>query len=120
MSVPKYDFFLSYHAQDRDVVAGLVELLHSSGLSVWFDLNLRPGQSYKAAVDSVIRDCRAVMVCVGRQGLSDFAEAQLQLARDRDQRIVPVLLPSAAALPDPLRRDQAVDLRAPDAQEQLL
>jgi len=120
MSGVKYDFFVSYHAEDRDVVAGLVELLRSSGLTVWFDLDLRPGQSYKAAVDSVIRDCRAVMVCVGRQGVSDFAEAQLELAHEREQTIVPVLLPSAGELPYPLMRYQAVDLRAPDAEAQLL
>jgi len=120
MNAAKYDFFLSYNAQDRDVVAGLAELLKSSGLTVWFDLNLRPGQSYKAAVETVIRECRAVIVCVGRHGLSDFAEAQLELARERSLPIVPVLLRSAGEIPFALARYQAVDLRAADAEAQLL
>lgn len=120
MTAAKWDFFLSYNAQDRDVVAGLVELLRSSGLTVWFDLNLRPGESYKAAVDREIRECRAVMVCVGQRGVSDFAEAQIEMARQRSLQIVPVLLPSARELPSPLAMYQAIDLRADNAQDQLV
>ena len=120
MSDGKYDFFVSYNSQDRDVVAGLVELLRSGGLSVWSDLELVVGESYTRAVDAVIRDCRAVLVCVGGHRLSEFVLAEIDMARQRLQTIVPVLLPSAEELPDPLRRYQAIDLRAPDAEAQLL
>lgn len=55
------DVFISYASADREVVAGLADALESSGLSVWWDRELSPGQDFSAEIDRELNSAYCIV-----------------------------------------------------------
>lgn len=54
--------FLSYSREDRLRVAPLVDFLTSKGLSVWWDRDIQPGESFEESIDQQILKANCVIV----------------------------------------------------------
>jgi len=56
------DVFISYASEDKKRVTPLVKALESHGLSVWWDRNIQPGQSFSNVIEEALNKCRCVIV----------------------------------------------------------
>lgn len=54
--------FLSYSREDRDRVKPLVAALETENISVWWDRDLVPGDSFEETIDSEIRQAECIVV----------------------------------------------------------
>src|SRR5215475_7628768 len=63
---PAYDAFLSYHWRDRAQVEDLARSLGDRGVHAFLDRwYFIPGLPWPQRLEAALRDCRAVVVCVG-------------------------------------------------------
>ena len=99
---PSADFqlFLSYHRPDLGWVQELAAELSRQGLSYWLDEEqLLLGDQGRA-----IRAAPAVAVCVGASGIGPWESQEMQGALleavSRGLRVIPVILPGAAQVPE--------------------
>lgn len=86
------DVFVSYAAEDRDRVRLLVEHIERTGISVWWDRNLRVGSFFERVIDHEIRRARAVVVVWTRNSARShwvIGEAMAGLTREI---LLPVIL----------------------------
>ena len=61
-----YDVFLSYHWRDHAYVEGIARALRDRNLHVFLDRwYLHPGRPWTQELETVMRGCRAVAVCIG-------------------------------------------------------
>lgn len=117
--MPPIDVFLSYNSGERSEVLALAEILLERGIRPWVDFwSLVPGEPWHGKVEEAIAAAPAAAMLVGREGLGPWQErescALLCEAVKRGVRVIPVLLPSAPALPQLplfLRGFTWVDLR---------
>ena len=56
------DIFISYAAEDRDRVESLVEVLKTSGLTVWWDRQIEAGISFDRAIEKELASAACVLV----------------------------------------------------------
>ena len=54
--------FLSYSRDDLDRVRPLVTALEAEGLTVWWDRELNPGESFAETIDREIQEAKCVVV----------------------------------------------------------
>src|SRR3954454_15358630 len=96
-----FEIFLSYNSADRDDVSQIASKLHDLGFAVWFDeWLLIPGTPWQPALITGIDASRSVAVFVGPSGVGPWESAEMMLAldralKDRNFRVIPVLLPGA-------------------------
>ena len=96
-----FDIFLSYSRADQEMVERLGRALRERHLTVFVDRwYLVAGQSWPAALEEHLRDCRAFAVCIGASGVSGWQQREHYKALDRQARepgfpVIPVLLPGA-------------------------
>jgi hypothetical protein len=124
--------FLSHAGADSGAAAALSALLRGAGVEVWLDVErLRPGDLWQHEISSALKRSQALILYVGRSGIAQWVDFEVQVALDRNARergfrIIPVLGPGsdAAALPEFVRLFQWLDLRegepAPDKLRALL
>jgi len=115
MADKKYDLFLSYNREDGEYVEGLVDLLQTSGLQVWFDRRNAAGQTWAIALTGAIESSAAIGVCVGA---GDWPRREWESARAQGLRCIPILLPEARGVPSEIAECQALDFR-PQSRGQL-
>jgi hypothetical protein len=102
--VTDFDIFLSYHSADQVLVESIAETLQTKGLKPWLDKwCLVPGRSWQQELATILRSCPSFAVCVGPDGLGDWAREELLVAQDRAAKersfkLIPILLPG---VPDP-------------------
>ena len=100
----RFDVFLSHSGADKPAVERIAEKLKRAGLEPWLDKwYLAPGGRWQDELAAALRASAACAVFVGREELGAWAHEELALARDRaakdrDFRLIPVLLPG---LPEP-------------------
>ncbi|MFY9952198.1 TIR domain-containing protein, partial [Bradyrhizobium sp.] len=114
-----FDVFLSYSRADAPNAQRLVQLLRSRGLKVFFDRDyLTPGQAWPTLLEKHLRACRAIVICLGPEGLGPWQQREHYVALDRQVQedqfpVIPLLLPGAK---DPplgfLRLSTWIDLKA--------
>lgn len=114
-----FDVFLSYSRADAPNAQRLVQLLRSRGLKVFFDRDyLTPGQAWPTLLEKHLRACRAIVICLGPEGLGPWQRREHYVALDRQVQedqfpVIPLLLPGAK---DPplgfLRLSTWIDLKA--------
>src|SRR5215471_13613520 len=115
---PRYDAFLSYHWRDRVQVEELARALGDHGLRVFLDRwYLTPGLPWPQRLETALRDCRAVVVCVGAGEMGPWQQREAYVALERQGRdttfpVIPVLLPGAEPALGFLGQLTWVDLRA--------
>ncbi len=56
------DIFISYARSDRDTARRLAAYLKDSGLSVWWDMSLKPGEVFREEIERRIGEARHVIV----------------------------------------------------------
>ena len=72
MSLQKqnFDLFLSYNSRDHEQVEDLARRLRLHPLTLFFDRwYLTPGLRWRPALEDTLASCRAVVVCVGPNGM---------------------------------------------------
>jgi hypothetical protein len=97
-----FDVFLSYHSTDREPVASIAAKLSAAGLKVWWDQDLRcmpAGAIWMVQMETGIRRSRATAACIG-PGIQGYWQEEeymlaLNLQRQRNNPVIPVLLPSS-------------------------
>ena len=119
--MPQVDLFLSYNSSDREVAFRLKTRLQAEGLTTFLDReNLPRGLSWSRALEEALRNCRAVGVLVGRDGLGPFqmrevevaiARQALEEAAGRSFVVAPILLPGSDPPLGFLTLNSWIDLR---------
>ncbi len=56
------DIFISYARPDRDYARRLASYLEDAGLSVWWDMSLKPGEVFREEIERRIGEARHVIV----------------------------------------------------------
>ena len=56
------DIFISYSRDDQAVARQYADALKAEGFSVWWDTELRPGESFDAVIEAALRAAKAVVV----------------------------------------------------------
>ena len=86
------DVFISYNRQDQHRARGVADGLEAEGLSVWWDTNLRAGQSYDEVTEKNLRDAGAVVVLWSSQSVnSKWVRAEATIG-ERVSTLVPAMI----------------------------
>ena len=86
------DIFISYSRDDQAVARQYADALKAEGFSVWWDTELRPGESFDAVIEAALRAAKAVVVLWSpRSVASRWVRAEATLA-DRLKTLVPVII----------------------------
>lgn len=86
------DVFLSYQRGDREVAKALAEVLARRGYSVWWDVDLLPGDRFADEIAAIIEGASATIVLWSIQSVaSDFVRAEAEMARQAG-KLVPARL----------------------------
>ncbi len=110
--------FISYSSENKAAAQELVEFLEEFGVSVWYDaFSLVPGEDWQAEIERAITSSRAIIVCVGGDGIRAGMQRELAMmlsqAHNASKPLIVVLLPGAdaSALPSDFTEFQYLDLR---------
>ena len=77
----------------------LVAALETGGLSVWWDRDIRPGQSFDRDIENAIAEAKCLVVAWSQHSVeSDWVRNEVEEAVRRERS---VLKPSLAASPHP-------------------
>jgi hypothetical protein len=116
--------FLSHSSADRKVAADIAKHLADSGVQVWTDAMINPGENFVSAIESAIKDSDFLVLLVGDDLLSSrnvmyelgFAASE---QRTRNVTLLPALLPGASdkSMPAYLRRFPSIDGREMSEEE---
>src|SRR5262245_13050743 len=92
------DIFISYKREDRPRVEPLAQALEAYGYTVWWDLDLLPGQKFVKKIRTELKSAKCVIVVWTKQSvddeqayISDWIENEADEARRRGI-LVPALL----------------------------
>lgn len=84
--------FLSYCRTDVGYARRLVRHLAESGLDVWYDHDLGPGETFSRVIQEHIQQCSALIVLLTPSALeSTWVMRELSFADSLGRRIVPLL-----------------------------
>lgn len=103
------DIFISYARADRERVKFIAGHLISSGYSVWWDRDIRPGEEFDEVIDKAILRSKAIVVVWSENSIKSRwvkEEAEDGLAADI---LVPVTI-DCVTIPRGFRRIQAAPL----------
>lgn len=113
------DVYLSYPRAQGELANRIVSKLKASGLRVWWDRDLVPGDDWKAVGEMALTWSAALVVIIDGP-LRDWQRAEVEGALTRKIRVIPLLAPglSFQDLPESLRRVTAIllDTEGFDAQ----
>ncbi len=107
------EIFISYKREERDKAHSIAEALAKRGFSVWWDIDLLPGDRFADEIGAVIENAKAAVVLWSKAAVeSDFVRAEASRASDRDI-LIPVRLDDCK-LPLPYGGLHTLDLRSWD------
>lgn len=107
---PPIDVFLSYKREDREAAGALAEALARRGYSVWWDVDLLPGDRFADAILAVIKRAGATVVLWSEASVaSGFVRAEASAA-DGLGRLIPTRIDDCE-LPLPFNVLHTHDLR---------
>jgi hypothetical protein len=127
-STQPFDVFLSHNTEDKPSVEQLARRLEEERLTAWLDKwDLVPGDDAIDALEKALGQSRACAVFLGPAGIGPWQKEERQAAlrrrvRDKNFRVIPVLLPGATLptrgdLPDFLFGLVWVDFRTKGLQD---
>jgi len=104
------DIFVSYAREDRDWVASFSERLHeSTGLEVWWDRSILPGEQFDEAIQRALDGVACVIVVWSKNSVaSRWVKTEAREAAGREI-LVPVMIEDVS-LPLEFRSFQTADL----------
>ena len=86
------DVFISYRKADRAKAEALANALKVENLDVWWDTALETGQTFDEKIQSVLEQCKAVIVIWSKESVkSDWVRAESSIGRERGI-LVPVMI----------------------------
>lgn len=85
--------FVSYSRHDQAYVARLVTHLQAQGITVWYDSEIQAGERWSERIKDAIESCTAMIVVMSPAAASsEMVENEIDLARSRGKRVLPLLL----------------------------
>jgi Leucine-rich repeat (LRR) protein len=106
------DVFISYASPDREIVAGLAEALEASGLSVWWDRELSPGQDFGAEIDRELNSAHCIVTAWSKNAAaSQWVRDEATEAKNRGV-LFPISIDGAQP-PLGFRQIQTMSVKAP-------
>ena len=106
------DVFISYASADREIVAGLAEALEGSGLSVWWDRELSPGQDFSAEIDRELNSAYCIVTAWSKNAVaSQWVRDEATEAKNRGV-LFPISIDGAQP-PLGFRQIQTMNLKPP-------
>ena len=104
------DVFIPYKREEREKAHAIAEALAKRGHSVWWDVDLLPGDKFADEIEAVIRNARAAIVLWSESAISsDFVRAEASMAADR-KILIPVRIDDCQP-PLPFGTIHTLDLR---------
>lgn len=105
------EVFLAYNSKDREIVEPIYNFLEGKKLRCWIDFkSLTPGDDSIEEIQKGMDAARSAVIFVGKTGLGAFQGGievkfiiSLLAEKDKDFRIITVLLPGVAEPPKELR-----------------
>jgi hypothetical protein len=86
------DVFLSYSSSDREAARRFADSLAGEGLTVWWDADLRAGETFDEVIENALKAAKSVIVLWSpRSVTSRWVRAEATLA-DRRNKLVPVII----------------------------
>jgi hypothetical protein len=113
-----FDLFLSYNYRDHQRVEAIARRVRRQGLTPFLDRwYLAPGRKWQLELEDILASCRAVVVCVGPNGMGTWQQREIDAALDRQSQdprfpIIPLILPGSEPPLGFLRQLTWVDLRS--------
>lgn len=84
--------FLSYPYESTPIAQEIKDTLSNAKVKVWIDFeNLTPGEFYRDSIKQAISDADALVVLL-HGGASKYIEEELEFAREKGVRIIPVVI----------------------------
>lgn len=123
ISVWRYDVFISYAREDKNLVQPIIAQLRSRGLNPWSDDSLLAGETFIHRIEDAMRNSATAAVFLGAKRLTEFQYKEVAFLDSLKRTLIPVLLPGwKGEMPLLIADRQAVDLREndPNALEKLL
>ena len=105
------DVFISYSRDDRAHAETIAQALQAEGYSVWWDPDIRPGETWDAVIDRELHAAACVIVVWSATSIASKWVRAEATAADNRQVLVPVRL-DATSLPVPFNLIQTEDLIA--------
>ena len=103
------DIFISYARSDREKARLFAEALQQEGLSIWWDPQIPPGQTFDAVIEEAIDTAQCVIVLWSKNSVrSDWVKTEAAEGKRRNI-LIPVLL-DEVKIPLEFRRIQTADL----------
>lgn len=107
--------FVSYSSRDEAVAKTVISDLESAGYQVWFDEELRGGQSWWQAILLKIREAEAFVLLVSPESVrSRPCQVELRYARDLQLPVIPILIEQVELRTLSIAAYQVVDYRKDD------
>lgn len=103
------DIFISYARDDQDRARVLAEALQAQGWSVWWDPNIKPGQSFDQVIEHELDAAKCVVVLWSERSINrEWVKNEAASAAERGV-LVPALI-HPIKVPLEFRRRQTADL----------
>jgi acyl carrier protein len=103
------DIFISYARSDREKARLFAETLQQEGLSIWWDPEIPPGQTFDSVIEEAIDSAKCVIVLWSENSVrSDWVKTEAAEGKRRNI-LIPVLL-DEVKIPLEFRRIQTADL----------
>jgi hypothetical protein len=118
--------FISYSPHDEDLARKVAEGLRKSGLEVWDDRNIFPGDNWAKKTSQALEQSKAMVVLITPEALrSKWVRWEIEYAlgkKDFSTTLIPVIVGPAEAIPRDefpwiLRRLNIVNLSRPQEEE---
>ena len=94
MTSPAFDVFLSYKAEDRAVLAPLVNALEAEGFTVWWDADIGAGTNWQKEIERHLDAAKCVIVAWSKRSVGDEGSFVRDEARRAQRRnaYIPICL----------------------------
>jgi formylglycine-generating enzyme required for sulfatase activity len=108
---PVADVFVSYKREDIEIARRVVNAMQESGISVWWDDNITPRQSWDTEIEKAISAAATVAVLWSpRSVTSDWVRTEAHYGKERGKLVPAVIEP--CTIPIAFSLTQTVDLSA--------
>lgn len=104
-STDTFDVFLSHNGTDKPAIRDIKQRLLNRGFSCWLDVDeIPPGTSWMEGLEEGIKQSRSTAILIGAEGMRPWVivemQAALQLAVQKGQAVIPVILPGVIGQPE--------------------